>query len=84
MFSPLTEASISGVESTMVLPFGLALAKGASLRIDDGATSTPFPSAHALPPALLLRPERTGAFSPATGAKESIRMEQDIVWRFSA
>jgi invasion protein IalB len=41
--------SAAGAEGTMVLPFGLALAKGAILQIDDGAASAPFPIRTCLP-----------------------------------
>jgi invasion protein IalB len=41
--------SATGVEGTMVLPFGLLLAKGATIQIDDGAALAPFPIRTCLP-----------------------------------
>jgi invasion protein IalB len=41
--------SAAGVEGTMVLLFGLALAKGATIQIDDGAALAPFPIRTCLP-----------------------------------
>jgi invasion protein IalB len=32
----------AGAEGALILPFGLALAKGASVQIDDGKSSAPF------------------------------------------
>ncbi len=39
----------TGVEGTLVLPFGLALAKGAALQIDDGPVGTPMSFKTCLP-----------------------------------
>jgi invasion protein IalB len=49
--------SAAGVEGTMLLPFGLALAKGAIIQIDDGAASAPFQITTCLP---------TGCVAPIT------------------
>lgn len=39
----------SGIEGTLILPFGLDLAKGASLQIDGGAAATPIAFRTCLP-----------------------------------